>query len=98
MQQETVLGWLSKNVIEAYRVAEGLWGGVPCTDVRVFYRSEPPTIEQVKEGGFVEEGLKPSKKGLMMKNVDFIELMEKFLIPRYDQLMKPKKVADEKKA
>ena len=98
MKNEKVLGWLPKNVVETYRVAEGFWADVPCTDIRIFYRAEPPTIEQVKEGGFITEGLKPSPKGLMMKNPDFVQLMEKFLIPQYEKLTKKKKASDAKKA
>lgn len=96
MQKETVLGWLPKNVIEIIRVAKGYWGGVPCTDIRAFYRTEPPTVEQIKENKLVTEDLKPSKKGLMLKDTDFVELMEKFLIPHYEKLMKLKKAIDEK--
>lgn len=91
MEKEKVLGWLPKNIIETIRVATGFWKGVPCTDVRAYYRTEPPTVEQIKENKLVTEDLKPSKKGLMMKNTDFIELMEQLLIPHYEKLMKPKK-------
>lgn len=96
MEKETVLGWLPKNVIETIRVAKGFWGGKPCTDIRIFYRTEPPTMEQIKENKLIIEDLRPAKKGLMLRDTDFIELMEKFLIPHYETLTKEKKVSDAK--
>lgn len=76
-------------------VKEGFFKGKPCVDIRKYYRDWSDMDMQLfyqkqANNEVVMDGLKPTKKGVMFTDEQFLELMQSGLIPLYEKRMRGK--------
>lgn len=76
-------------------VKSGHFRDKKCIDIRKYYRDWEAVDLQVfaqkqANGEEALEGLKPTKKGVMLSEEQFLEVMQEAFIPEYERLMKGK--------
>ena len=87
--ESTVVGRMQLASTQELVVSTATRDGKPCVDMRRFY-ADMDKVDDIT--AFAKdrplEAFKPTKKGLFMQDAQFIEMMEKILVPLYEKKQK----------
>jgi len=86
--EREVIGRIPLAGTTELRVSKSSKDGKPCVDIRTFFAN----LDKIDIKEFAEkrpaEVFNPSKKGIFLEVPQFVELMDKFLIPLHKEVTK----------